>query len=245
MLYKETTVRSKMRELAKEYGVKASAGGFYAKSGDYFWTIQNVPRSYDSRDVLSGLKPWSWDETLDQIVHPGHQRRYTDLSRWTGSSAMRMYYLPQEVYTFQVEWSGKDILIEPEELERVTRAIFTEQKTKIDALIHLAETQYGGFDAYCIARADDTPALYSGLLYAGFAAAREKKYAQALEFLTRAKAEKTNQFNSFHFIYGRPDRDLRDVLADYCRAMLEGAEWTDANVVRGYPLWEEQKTCRS
>ena len=88
MLFEESKVRNKMKEVAKENRVRVSYGGFYAKRGDYFWTVQNVPHSYNSRNVISGIKLWSWDETLDSIVHPDNRSHFTDLSRWTGGAAM-------------------------------------------------------------------------------------------------------------------------------------------------------------
>lgn len=235
MLLEESKMRAKMKETAKAYKVKASYGGFYAKSGNYFWAIQNVPHSRNSRNVISGIKPWSWDESLEAIVHPGSHSRFTDLSRWMGGAAMRLYYFPQEVYTFRVERRGADILVDDAELGRAAKEILAKEKEKIEELICLAETQYGDFDEYCIANAGYTPSLYCGLLYAGFASVRKKRYAQAIEFLLRAKEDggPNNGFHAFNLSYGKAGRDLRDVLLDYSKTMLEGSEWTNAKVVGG------------
>lgn len=237
MLLSETEVRTRINQLAKEiakkHKIKASYGGFYAKCGDYFWTIKNTPYSYNSRQVLSGIKPWSWDETLDAIVHPNDRVRFTDLSRWAGGTAMRQYYFPREVYTFETEWNNGKAYVEDAELGRVIRDIFVQQKNKLDEFICMVETQYGDFDEYCIANAEYTPSLYYGQLYAGFAAIRKRRFEQAIEFLIQAKNEANgyDRFNTFNFSYGRIDHDLRDVLIEFCKTMLEGSEWTVEKIV--------------
>lgn len=237
MLLTEVEVRNRIKviqkAIAKENKVKASYGGFYAKTGDYFWTIGNAPYSYNSRQVLSGIKPWSWDESLDAIVHPYARICFTDLSRWAGGAAMRLYYFPREIYAFETEWDNGKSQVEESELYRITRDIFSTEKAKLDGFINMVETQYADFDEYCIANADYTPSMYDGLLYAGFAAVRKKRYEQAIEFLTKAKGAISGlgRFNTFNFSYGRYDRDLRDVLIDYSRTMLENSEWTYEKIV--------------
>lgn len=148
---------------------------------------------------------------------------------------MRLYYFPQEVYTFRVERRGADILVDDAELGRITKEILAKEKAKIEQLICLAETRYGDFDEYCIANAGYTPSLYSGLLYAGFASVRKRRYAQAIEYLARAKdgGGQNDGFHAFNLSYGKAGRDLRDVLLDYCKTMLEGSEWSNAKVVGG------------
>lgn len=55
----------------------------------------------------------------------------------------------------------------------------------------------------------------------------------SMEFLLRAKGEvETREYATrFRFCYGRYDRDLRDVLIDYCKTMIEGSEWTYEKIV--------------
>lgn len=233
MILTEVAVRNKMKEIAKEHKVKATIGGFYAKCGNYFWAIQNTPYSFHSRYVHSGIKPWSWDETLDAIVHPNNPSHFTDLSRWGGGSAMKLYFFAPEVVRFDAELDGKNTIIREGELDRITREIFESEKAKIDNLIQVVATQYEDFDEYCIANADYTSWRFCGRLYAGFAAIRKGRYAQAMEFLLRAKGEvETREYTTrFCFCYGRYDRDLRDVLIDYCKTMIEGSEWTDEKIV--------------
>ena len=214
-------IKESFEPLVKGRKAKNTLGCIYKKEGEYFWTISNKPYSMNKRRIEIGIKLWRYDELLCSITHPDEKVVFQDKLRWNGFSAMSAYQIKS--YHSEYPYNTVTKCIDPDELEIWSKGIFEDSIEAIDSFIHMVEIQYGDLNEYHIANFEHDP------LMAAFACISKERYQQAEVFLQIA----TERSLTFHRSYGSVNRDLRDVLKDYCISHLTGMKWTRDMVVYG------------
>lgn len=214
-------IRDHMKAISKMRKAKVSDRCIYKKDGPYFWCI--TIREYSSLRYMVSvkIKPWSYDEFLNSITHPGENIRFTDSLRWQGFSAMSMYEISKDYYPHPPKDSCGEV--DDAALHDWCKVIFDEATSILDRFCERIANEYGSLNEFHIKNAEND------ILLAAFASVSCGDYLVAEQLLVKAQQENC----VFNRSYGSLSRDLRDVLLDYCNASQCGKKWTREMVIHG------------
>lgn len=213
-------IRDCMKPLAKTRGAKSTYGYVYKKDNDYLWKIDLIPYLVYQFSVITTIKPWKYDELLYSIINPQTELHFTDKMRCESFAAMKPYQISRIDIDFPME--ANTYRTKTEELNQWCTDVFQNAISTIDDFIKMIDEQ-GGLNHYLIHNAEHN------LLMAAFAYISCENFEQAEVCLKKAEEEKL----LYNRCFGSMNRDLRDVLLDYCYTMQNGMEWTRENVLLG------------
>lgn len=212
-------IKKAFEPYAKSRKAKSTVGCVYKKEGDYYWVILMKPHSKYQCTIITGIKPWRYDELLNSIIDPDEKMHFTDLMRWNSYVAMDMYYINKRYYEYPDGSDEDNIPIES--LEQWCGMIFSQEIEEIDKFVSEIEAKYDNMSEFYIANAS------IDILSAAFAYIDEQKYENAMRLLIKAREEG----REYQRYYGSIDRDLREILYDYCKVKLEGGKWDKQSVL--------------
>lgn len=214
-------IRDYMKPLAKIRKAKSTYTCVYKKENPYFWRIVTIPYIQGKYTILVEIKLWQYDEFLTSITHPHEPPHFTDKLRHEGFFAMR----PHTIIRRDI-----DVPIDPitnvadtEKLKIWCEEVFNDAVDRIDTFVEEVEKEYDGLNNYLISNADNDP------ITAAFAYLFVNDYEQA-EILLNIAVKNGFTFNR---CFGSANRDLRDVLLDYCHTKQSGKEWKRNMVLGG------------
>ena len=210
-----------MKPLAKHRKAKCAYTCIYKKEKLYFWQIKIIPYIKGQYTIIIGIKLWEYDEFLTSITHPDESQHFTDKMRYQGFFAMKPYTIIRRDIDAPIDLLTN--VADTDKLQIWCEDVYHDAIDRIDTFIAEVENEYGGLNSFLIANADSDPIM------AAFANIFAKNYDQA-EILLNIAVQKGHIFNR---CFGSVNRDLRDVLLDYCHAKQFGKEWTRNMVLGG------------
>lgn len=214
-------IQKYMTPLAKSRKAKCTYTCIYKKENQYFWRVKIIPYIQGQYTILIDIKLWQYDEFITSITHPNEPQHFTDKQRHQGFFAMKPYRICRR--DIDVPINPVTNTADMGQLELWCSEVFNDSIARIDSFIRSVESEYGGLNNFLIANATNDP------LMAAFACAFAGEYRKAEEILLDAIKKQLR----FERCFGSAQRDLSNVLLDYCKAQQTGENWTKDKVIAG------------
>ena len=214
-------IQEYMKSIVKVRKAKCTYTCIYKKEPPYFWQIKIIPYIQGQYTILVDIKLWEYDEFLTSITHPDEPQHFTDKMRYQGFFAMKPYRIIRRDIDAPIDPITN--IADTDKLKIWCEDVFNDAIDRIDTFTAGVKKEYGGLNDYLISNTNNDP------ITAAFACLFVNDYEQAERLLNIAVK------NGFIFdrSFGSVNRDLRDVLLDYCHAKQSGKEWTRNMVLGG------------